>query len=150
MVENKRTYKVAKDKWHLMWQNGKFDFKCHGRNCRGQRNGYFFQDAIKKFTVAATALLPEWISWQLFVCFVLFCLGVWFCFCFAVFSFKEGLKNGCSTGKVEGENGGAWETNKKVEMVQQKDSLELVMQLEENIVVEMEALGVQGAPEKGA
>lgn len=35
-------------------------------------------------------------------------------------------------------------------MVQQKDSLELVMQLEENIVVEMEALGVQGAPEKGA
>lgn len=52
--------------------------------------------------------------------------------------------------KLGVKNGGAWETNKKVEMVQQKDSLELVMQLEENIVVEMEALGVQGAPEKGA
>lgn len=86
----------------------------------------------------------------LFVYLFLFCLGVWFCFCFAVFSFKEGSKNGCATGKIEGGNGGAWETNKKVEMVQQKDSLELVMQLEENIVVEMEALGVQGAPEKGA
>lgn len=75
MVEDKRI-KVAKDKWHLMWQNGKFDFKCH-RGIAGDKGmDIFFRSPAKKFIVTVTAgissglLAGVYFLGFLFVCFV--------------------------------------------------------------------------------
>lgn len=83
MVEDKRI-KVAKDKWHLMWQNGKFDFKCHRGNCRGQRNGYFFQESSKKIYCDCYCWDILWFARRRVLSGFFVCL---FCFCFFFFSF---------------------------------------------------------------